>query len=109
MKSILKNVAVLQEEAGVPRAKDSGVGCEWKFFLENSASNYCCAALNTNNPKQLRHHLPNDDNDEIQHVPAVPHVRVLVHHQTVGNNLQKGLDCENDEEGILNCFLGTHT
>lgn len=57
--------------------------------------------------KQPQHYLPNDDNDEIQHVPTVPHVRVLVHHQTVGNNLQKGLDCENDEEGILNCFLGT--
>lgn len=52
--------------------------------------------------------LPYDDNDEIQHVPTVSHVRVLVHHQTVSDNLQKGLDCENDEEGILNFFLQTH-
>lgn len=53
--------------------------------------------------------LPNDNNDEIQHVPTVSHVRVLVHHQTVSDNLQKGLDCENNEEGILNCFLETDT
>lgn len=60
-----------------------------------------CSAL----ARQRQHYSPDDDNDEIQHVPTVPHVCVLVHHQTVGNNLQKGLDCENDEEGILNCFL----
>ena len=52
--------------------------------------------------------LPNDDNDKIQHVPTVSHVRVLVHHQTISDNLQKGLNCENDEEGILDCFLQTH-
>ena len=51
---------------------------------------------------------PYDDNDEIQHVPTVSHVRILVHHQTISDNLQKGLNCENDEEGILNCFLQTH-
>ena len=51
--------------------------------------------------------LPYDDNDEIQHVPTVSHVRILVHHQAVSNNLQKGLNCENDEEGILNGFLQT--
>lgn len=50
---------------------------------------------------------PDDDDDEIQHVPTVSHIRVLVHHQTVSDNLQKGLDRENDEEGILNCFLQT--
>lgn len=49
--------------------------------------------------------LPDDDNDEIQHVPTVSHVRILVHHQTICDNLQKGFNCENDEEGILNCFL----
>lgn len=32
-----------------------------------------------------------------------------MHHQTISDNLQKGLDCENNEEGILNCFLETHT
>lgn len=53
--------------------------------------------------------LPYDDNDEIQHVPPIPHVRVLMHHQTIRDDLQKGLDCENDEEGILNCFLQAHT
>lgn len=52
--------------------------------------------------------LPYDDNDEIQHVPTVSHVSVLVHHQTISDNLQKGLNCENDEEGILDCFLQTH-
>lgn len=52
--------------------------------------------------------LPNNHNDEIQHVPAVPHVCILVHHQTISNNLQEGLYCENDQEGIFNCFLQTH-
>lgn len=60
----------------------------------------------------MRYHepedLPYDDNDEIQHVPTVSHICVLVHHQTISDNLQKGLNCENDEEGILNCFLQTH-
>lgn len=54
---------------------------------------------------------PHNDNDKVQHVPAVSDVGVLVHHQTVGNNLQKCLYCENDEEGILYCLLhrGTET
>lgn len=52
-----------------------------------------------------RANLPNNNNDEIEHVPTVSHVGVLVHHQTVSDDLQKGLDCENNEEGILNCFL----
>jgi len=52
--------------------------------------------------------LPYNHDDEIQHVPAVSHIRILVHHQTISDNLQKGLDCENDEEGIFNCFLKTH-
>lgn len=50
-------------------------------------------------------HLPYHNNDEIQQVPAISHVRILVHHQTVSDDFQKGLNCENDEEGILNCFL----
>lgn len=52
-----------------------------------------------------RANLPNNNNDEVEHVPTVSHVGVLVHHQTVSDDLQKGLDCENNEEGILNCFL----
>lgn len=52
--------------------------------------------------------LPNNNNDEIKHVPTISHVGVLVHHQTVSDDLQKGLDCENNEEGILNCFLEMH-
>lgn len=49
--------------------------------------------------------LPNNDNDKIQHVPTVPHIRILVHHQTISYNLQEGLNCKNNEEGIFNCFL----
>lgn len=52
--------------------------------------------------------LPNNNNDEIKHVPTISHVGVLVHHQTVSDDLQKGLDCKNNEEGILNCFLEMH-
>lgn len=52
-----------------------------------------------------RQNLPNDNNDKIQHVPSVSHVRILVHHQAVGNDLQEGLNGKNDEERILYCFL----
>lgn len=48
---------------------------------------------------------PDDDDDKVQHVPAVSHVGVLVHDQAVGNDLQKCLYCENDQEGIFDCFL----
>lgn len=48
---------------------------------------------------------PDDDDDKVQHVPAVSHVGVLVHDQAVGDNLQKCLYCENNQEGIFNCFL----
>lgn len=48
---------------------------------------------------------PDDDDDKVQHVPAVSHVGVLVHDQAVGNNLQKCLYCENNQEGIFHCFL----
>ena len=51
---------------------------------------------------------PHDDDDKVQHVPAVADVGVLVHDQTIGNDLQEGLYCEDDEEGILHCFLHTH-
>lgn len=48
---------------------------------------------------------PHNDDDKVQHVPAVSDVGVLVHHQAIGNNLQKCLYCENDEEGIFYCLL----
>lgn len=50
---------------------------------------------------------PDYDDDKVQHVPAVPDVGVLVHDQAVGNNLQKCLYCENNQEGIFYCFLQT--
>lgn len=50
-------------------------------------------------------HLPHDYNDKVQHVPAVSDVRVLVHYKSISYNLQKGLYCKNDEEGIFYCFL----
>jgi len=52
---------------------------------------------------------PHDDNDKVQHVPAVADVGVLVHDQTVGHDLQERLNGEDDEEGILHCLLHTHT
>lgn len=48
---------------------------------------------------------PHDDDDKVQHVPAVSDVGVLVHDQTIGNDLQKCLYCENDQEGIFYFFL----
>lgn len=48
---------------------------------------------------------PHYDDDKVQHVPAVSDVGVLVHDQAVGNNLQKCLYRENDQEGIFHCFL----
>lgn len=49
--------------------------------------------------------LPHYDYNEIQHVPAVPNVGVLVHYQSVGYDLQKGLNSKNDQEGIFYCLL----
>lgn len=48
---------------------------------------------------------PHYDDDKVQHVPAVSDVGVLVHDQAIGNNLQKCLYSENDQEGIFYCFL----
>lgn len=48
---------------------------------------------------------PHYDNDKVQHIPAVSDVGVLVHDQAIGNNLQKCLYSENDQEGIFYCFL----
>jgi len=48
---------------------------------------------------------PHYDDDKVQHVPAVSDIGVLVHDQAVGNNLQKCLYCENDQEGIFYFFL----
>lgn len=53
----------------------------------------------------LRANSPHYDDDKVQHVPAVSDVGVLVHDQAVGNNLQKCLYSENDQEGIFYCFL----
>lgn len=49
--------------------------------------------------------LPHYDYNEIQHVPAVSNVGVLVHYQSIGYDLQKGLDSKNDQEGIFYCLL----
>ena len=51
---------------------------------------------------------PHDDADKVQHVPAVADVGVLVHDQTIGNDLKERLYREDDEEGILHCLLHTH-
>lgn len=49
--------------------------------------------------------LPNNDNNKIQQIPAVSDVGAGMHHQAVGQNLQEGLHCEDDEEDILHLFL----
>jgi len=48
---------------------------------------------------------PDDDDDEVQQVPAVADVGAGVHHQTVGQDLEEGLDGEDDEEDVLHLFL----
>lgn len=55
--------------------------------------------------KDKQINVPYDNNDEIQHVPSVSDIRVLMHHQAVRYDLQEGFDRENDKEGIFNCFL----
>lgn len=49
--------------------------------------------------------LPDDDDDEVEQVPAVADVGAGMHHQTVGQDLQEGLDGEDDEEDIFHLFL----
>ncbi len=50
-------------------------------------------------------HLPYNDDDKIQHIPAVSHIGVLVHHKSVSYDLEEGFNRENDQEGILYRFL----
>lgn len=49
--------------------------------------------------------LPNNDDDKIQHIPAVSHIGVLVHHQSISDDLEEGFNRENDQEGIFYRFL----
>lgn len=48
---------------------------------------------------------PNDDDDEVEQVPAIADVGAGVHHQTVGQDFQEGLHSEDDEEDVLHLFL----
>lgn len=48
---------------------------------------------------------PDNDDDKVQQVPAVSDVGAGMHHQAVGQNLQEGLNCEDDEEDVLHLFL----
>lgn len=58
-----------------------------------------------NHDRQLHILLPNDDNDKIQQVPAVADVGARVHNEPVGQDLEEGFHCEDDEEHVLNLFL----
>lgn len=49
--------------------------------------------------------VPDDDDDEVQQVPAAADVGAGVHDQTVGQDLGEGLDGEDDEEDVLHLFL----
>lgn len=44
---------------------------------------------------------PNDDDKEIQHVPAVAQIGALVHHETHRDDLHEALGREDDEEHVL--------
>lgn len=50
-------------------------------------------------------HSPDNDDDKIQHIPPVSHIGVLVHHQSVSDDLEEGFNRENDQEGIFYRFL----
>lgn len=49
--------------------------------------------------------IPDNDDDEIQQVPATAYVGAGVHDESVGQNFGEGLDGEDDEEDVLNLFL----
>lgn len=74
----------------LPQSCTSGM-CTWRTFMSEHVGH--------------RWHSPHYDDDKVQHVPAISDIGVLVHDQAVGNNLQKCLYSENDQEGIFNCFL----
>lgn len=56
-----------------------------------------------------REKSPDNDDDEIQQVPAAAYVGAGVHDQTVGQDFGEGLDGEDDEEDVLNLFLWTNS
>lgn len=48
---------------------------------------------------------PQEDDDEVQHVPAAAQVGVLVEQEAVGDDLHGGLDGEDDEEEVFQLLL----
>lgn len=55
---------------------------------------------------QVTSHIPHNDNDKIQQVPAAADVGAGMHDQTVREDLCECFDCENDQKHILHLFLG---
>lgn len=56
---------------------------------------------------RTRRNVPDDDDDEVEQVPAAAYVGAGVHDQTVGQDFSEGLDGEDDQEDVLHLFLGT--
>ena len=54
------------------------------------------------------HGLPDDDDDEIQRVPAVAQVGARVKEKTVGDNLHDGFQREDDNEQVFQQLLQLH-
>lgn len=50
------------------------------------------------------HYSPYDDYTKIQEIPSVPHVRTLMHEQSVRDNLHGRLGSENDEKDDLDAL-----
>lgn len=57
--------------------------------------------------RKARKNVPDDDDDEVEQVPAAAYVGAGVHDQTVGQDFSEGLDGEDDQEDVLHLFLGT--
>lgn len=49
--------------------------------------------------------LPDDDDGEIEEIPAVAQVRALMRHEAVRHDLHDALGCEDNEEEVLDFFL----
>lgn len=59
--------------------------------------------LQQSSPGKL--HKPDNDNDEIQKVPATADVGTGMHDQTIGQNFCEGFNGENNQKDVFHFFL----
>ena len=53
----------------------------------------------------LHEHLPNHDDREVEDIPGIPEISILVLEEALCNDLHNALGSEDEEENVFNFFL----